>query len=78
MSDRLVAPLLVLLVLAVLGTGLVTWRADVHAREASRHQACLAEAEATALAILVAPAAQSDREKRLTAARQLTQMIGKC
>jgi hypothetical protein len=78
MADRLVAPVLVLLVLAVLGTGLVTWRADVHAREAARHQACLDEAQATALAILVAPAAQSDREKRLTAAQQLSQMIDKC
>ena len=78
MADRLVAPLLVLLVLTILGTGLVTWRADVHAQEAARYQACMAEAQATALTLLVAPATQSDRDKRLTAARQLSQMIGQC
>ena len=78
MSDRLVAPVLVLLVLAVLGTGVVVWRADVHAREAARRQACLADAQATALTIIVAPAAESDREKRLRAAQQLSQMIAKC
>ena len=75
MSDRLVTPLLVLLVLAVLGTGLVTWRADLHAREASRHQACLEEAQATALTVLVAT---NDQDRRLRAAQQLSEMVGQC
>ena len=71
-------PLLALLVLAVAGSAVVTWRADVHARDADRRAACLANAQATALAILVAPAAQSDRERRLAAARQLGTLIEKC
>jgi hypothetical protein len=76
--DRLEAVLLVVLVVAVTGLGLVTWRADQEARDASRELACIERAQTTASIALLTPRANVDDQGRLDAIKVLGQQLENC
>ena len=83
--DRLVAVLLLVLVLAVTGLGLVVWQADDHARDDARtahrdalEQACLLRVQATATVALMVPGQRVDLDGRLAAVEALGAQIEGC
>jgi hypothetical protein len=76
--NRLTDILLLVLIVAVVGLGVVVWRADVHARDASERDLCIARADATATIALLAPAETVDEEGRVSAMKVLGETIDDC
>ncbi len=76
--DRLVATLLLVLIVAVTGLGVVVWRSDQHAQEHSRTLLCMERLHATAAIGLLAPASKIDPTGRLTAMKTLNQQLKAC
>jgi hypothetical protein len=76
--DRLVSVLLLVLIVAVLGVGAVTWRADQQARDRAEELVCLERAHATAAIALLAPGSAVDEQGRLDAMQTLGSRIDKC
>ena len=77
-TNRAVVLLLLLLLVAVLGVGLVQWRADQQAQTARRRSLCLQEVEATAEVALLVPRDQVDEDGRLEAFRTLGTRLDAC
>lgn len=75
---RLTDTLLLVLIVAVVGLGVVVWRADMHARDASERELCIARANATATVALLAPEPSIDEEGRVAAMRTLGERIDAC
>ena len=76
--DRSIPLLLLVLVVAVLGVGVVTYRADQHARADAARERCLEKAHATATVALLAPAEQVDEQGRLDAMHTLGRQLEAC
>lgn len=75
---RLDSVLLLVLIAAVLAVGVVTWRADEHARAADRTLLCLERAQATAVVAQLAPEKTIDDQGRLDAMRTLGARLDTC
>jgi hypothetical protein len=76
--ERLVATLLLVLVIAVVGLGVVTWRADDHAQTRTDRLLCLERAQATAAIVLLTPSERIDEEGRLDAVKTLSARVDAC
>lgn len=76
--DRLVATLLLLLIVAVMGVGVVVWRADQRARAHSQELLCLERAHATASIALLAPRSRVDPDGRVAAMQALGNDLEAC
>ncbi|MBL8776456.1 MAG: hypothetical protein JNK12_11005 [Acidimicrobiales bacterium] len=76
--QRLFAVLLMTILVAVLGVGLVTWRADEAARADRRELLCLERVQATAAAAALVPNVAVDEQGRLDAARTLGDRVEAC
>jgi hypothetical protein len=76
--ERVVPVLLVVLIVAVVGLGIVEWRADQHAREAADRELCVERAHATATIALLTPAERVDADGRLAAVRSLGAAVDAC
>jgi hypothetical protein len=70
--------LLLVLTVAVVGLGVVVWRADVHARDNAERELCIARANATANIALLAPEGTVDAEGRVTAIQTLGEQLDAC
>ncbi len=76
--ERSLLVLLVTLVVAVVGVGVIVWRADQQARSDAAESNCLARVEATAVVALLVPAEQVDADGRLAAVGRLGAEIEAC
>ena len=75
---RLIAILLMAVLVAVLGLGVVTWRADQQARADRDELLCLQRAEATAIVAGLVPRSQVDEEGRVDSVRALGTVVDNC
>jgi len=76
--NRLAPTLLVVILVAVLGLGVVVWRADEAARADRRRSLCLERAQATATIALLVPRSQIDEQGRLDAVETLGNQVDAC
>jgi hypothetical protein len=76
--ERATVILLSVLIVAVLGLGVVVWRADQHAEDRAERLECFERIEATAVVGLLAPGSQVDEEGRLDAMQTLAGGIEAC
>lgn len=77
-ANRLVAVLLVVILVAVLGVGMVVWRADEAARADRQESICLERAQATAAIALLVPRSEVDEQGRLEAVETLGTQVDAC
>lgn len=76
--QRAVSILLLSILVAVLGLGIVTWRADEAARSDREEQLCLERAQASAAVAGLIPRAVIDEQGRIDAARALSDQVDAC
>lgn len=76
--SRVESVLLLVLVVAVTGLAVVTWRADQHARDRSEELICVQRAQATATIALLTPAERVDKEGRIRAIELLGEQVESC
>jgi hypothetical protein len=76
--ERLLAGVLLCLVAAVVGVGVVVYRAADEAAEDRAELACLQRAQATATIALLAPAENVDVQGRLDAIQTLGKQVDAC
>jgi hypothetical protein len=76
--ERTIIVLLSVLLVAVVGLGVITWRADQRAEDRAATAECLARVQATASAGLLAPERQIDEDGRVQAMQTLAAQIEDC
>ena len=76
--ERVLATLLFILIVAVTGLGVVTWRADEHAQRGSARLLCVERAHATATIVLLTPSSRVDVDGRIKAIRTLSESVDAC
>ncbi len=76
--ERLLFVVLLCLVVAVVGVGVVVFRAADDAAEDRAELACLQRAQATAAIALLAPATNVDPQGRLDAIKTLSRQVDAC
>lgn len=81
--DRLIATLLSVLIVLVLTTGILVWRADQRARADAERQACIQRTEATATIAVFLPTVLTDpdnetRQARVNAIETLSHQLDDC
>lgn len=76
--ERLLSLVLLCLVVAVLGVGVVVYQAAEEADDDRAELACLQRAEATATIAMLAPAANVDAQGRLDAIKTLSERVDAC
>jgi hypothetical protein len=76
--QRSLLVILVALIVAVVGVGVIVWRADQQARDDAAETHCLERVQATAIVALLVPSAQVDAQGRLDAVERLGNEIEAC
>lgn len=76
--NRLISLLLLVLILAVCGLGLLLVRADEQARADRDEMACLQRVATTATVALLAPSSRVDTEGRVEAMSELGGRLDRC
>ncbi|MGY2873177.1 hypothetical protein ACVW00_000367 [Marmoricola sp. URHA0025 HA25] len=76
--ERLLSTVMLCVVAAVVGVGIVVYRAADQARADRAELACLERAQATATIALLAPQASIDAQGRLTAMKTLSRQLDGC
>ena len=76
--ERLLSVVLLCLVAAVVGVGVVVYRAAAEASDDRAELACLQRAQTTATIVLLAPAENVDSQGRLDAMKTLGDQVDAC